>query len=506
MNELREWKAPKTKLYDHTVIDEKMLSKLTTSQNAAIRLHKDLMNASTIISQITVDEDNNSADGQGRGVLLNAKSSSSSEETGHQVGISMELKERLVQELSELLPKVEQLGDKLSETANNSSLWEAYRKDVKRQQAEEAKRAEEKKKESKKKKEIEEEKPRKEEEPKKKKQVKSTTCWNTNTLKPPEQVNYAAVASGTSSPLLTKSPSKSPVMNGVSSPPKKILKKPTTQVAQQLMDLNLGTNVIGVNNPVYTPPPTQHTPVPQQQPHAFHQQTIPMHLPFGTINEPVNAFYPEVSHVQVQQQQQPVSAWGNPQAMYSRFQGNSTHPRNDVDFVSIDRESSQFVPIDEYPLPIAPNSSLWSFSGNTGTTSAVNGASWSTYQDHHDAGLYSPFYPVDAISNNAAVDNQSGAVFYDNFSAFSNSPFALDPSIAVKGPPVESNFNAIANEQTRNRASQPCAVCGSESMVECNFCSGLRRKGVLVPATFFCDSHLSSSTWKEHQKVHEQYS
>jgi hypothetical protein len=614
-----------------------MLSKLTTSQNAAIRLHKELSTALSVIKQVPVDEDNNSADGQGRGVLLNAKSNTNSEETGHQVSISNELKERLIQEILDLLPKIEQQGDKLSEIANNSSLWEAYRKEAKKQQAEESKKLNG---EAKHKKEIKAQhgtpdtspskqpqkhnkgqeqskhvdqpkplnswscskctydnlawstqceicksirdnesdwsfnvkKQRKasaEDDSKKKKiqptkilrpvpsaaNTQSSSPWN-NSLKPPSEssnsVNYASVAgSRNSSPSLNVKdratpPSKSPTPFLNSSPQKvKLPQQPTftkspaktpnqfpstpqnstENIAQQMMDFNLGTNVIGVNNPVYTPPPQQHGLTQSiAPPHAFHAVQAPLQLQFGSLNggDTTTLYHPIESKLPTPSQSNGHGLWASvqptPPQYYSRFHGNSSHPR-DVDFVAIDRENTNnFVPIEEFPLS---NSSLWAFSGtSTGDSSMLNGttdeSSWSSFGDRHHVGFYNtrtsdPFYPsVDSRGGNSTT---TPGVFYDNYSAFSNSPFPIsNASVTLKGPSYpqtkHSPSNATPNETTSKLrcASQPCAVCAAESMFECNFCSGLRRKGIPVPSTFFCDAHLSSSTWKEHQKVHEQYS
>jgi hypothetical protein len=121
VGELREWRAPKVIKDDHhTVTDEKMLAKLTSAQNAAIRLHRDLDTALDIIQGIPVD------DTQGanlrRGMLLNTTTIEKS-----QIGVSSNLKDKIIAECEDLLPKVERLGNQLSEVANNASLWEAYR-------------------------------------------------------------------------------------------------------------------------------------------------------------------------------------------------------------------------------------------------------------------------------------------------------------------------------------------------------------------------------------------
>lgn len=101
--------------------DEKMLARLTTTQNAAIRLHRDLSKAINIIDAIPVDDSNGG--NLRRGLQL------SSIDRESQIGVGHVFKNRIVNACKDVLFRIESLGGELSELANNSSLWDAYMQD-----------------------------------------------------------------------------------------------------------------------------------------------------------------------------------------------------------------------------------------------------------------------------------------------------------------------------------------------------------------------------------------
>ncbi|EFC40815.1 predicted protein [Naegleria gruberi] len=137
ISELKEWKTPRSQKSIQTITDEKMLSKLTTSNNAAIRLHKDLISASEFMQNLPatnmtgitlLDPDDE------KGASLNSKhlhttSESQTPDDESIISISATLKQLLIDKCIELIPTVEKLGDQMSEIIGTSSLWAAYIKE-----------------------------------------------------------------------------------------------------------------------------------------------------------------------------------------------------------------------------------------------------------------------------------------------------------------------------------------------------------------------------------------
>lgn len=123
-DDLKEWKFPKkrTNVFVSTATDEKMISKLTSNQNAAIRLHKDLSHALEVLKDLPVVENNSYPH---RGLIITSI-------PNFGIGINKVLKDKLVAECKSFIPKVEKIGDTLSEVANHASLWEAYRQELKK--------------------------------------------------------------------------------------------------------------------------------------------------------------------------------------------------------------------------------------------------------------------------------------------------------------------------------------------------------------------------------------
>lgn len=97
--------------------DEKMFARLTTTQNSAIRFHREITKAANVIDDIQTDEIN--ARNTDNGVKLSSI-------TGYQIGISSELKSRLCEACQGVLRRIENLGHRLSQLTNHTSLWDMY--------------------------------------------------------------------------------------------------------------------------------------------------------------------------------------------------------------------------------------------------------------------------------------------------------------------------------------------------------------------------------------------
>nr|CAG4716441.1 unnamed protein product [Naegleria fowleri] len=151
ISELRDWKSPKSQKSIQTIMDEKMLSKLTTCNNAAIKLHKDLISALEYIQDLPCNSESSSGISvldpeDERGVSLNSKHLTVSGEDNSEaqtsgggddeliIAISSSLKELLIEKCNEIIPTIEKLGDQMSEIAGSSSLWNAYIKEHREEQ------------------------------------------------------------------------------------------------------------------------------------------------------------------------------------------------------------------------------------------------------------------------------------------------------------------------------------------------------------------------------------
>ncbi|KAG2373487.1 hypothetical protein C9374_012094 [Naegleria lovaniensis] len=144
ISELRDWKSPKSQKSIQTIMDEKMLSKLTTCNNAAIKLHKDLISALEYIQDLPCNSESSCISvldpEDERGVSLNSKhltfsgddnseAQTSSGDDELVIAISSSLKDLLIEKCNEIIPTIEKLGDQMSEIAGSSSLWNAYIKE-----------------------------------------------------------------------------------------------------------------------------------------------------------------------------------------------------------------------------------------------------------------------------------------------------------------------------------------------------------------------------------------
>lgn len=493
-----------------------MLSKLTVSQNSAIRLHKDLVNALDIGQNIPTSEDNK-ADGSGRGILINSKTSLTSADE-HQIGIGEDLKDRLCQEILDLIPKVENMGDNLSKIVNNASLWEAYRK--------EAKKAQNAKKTEKEAKKCTEEKVQQQQQvikpsfvneyetsPEKRHRKKSIEESNLAFNRIPNKSKTIPIilqkqTEPTTQVTILKAPNRtSPWQTNEESSPAP--KKPIPQLVESSPD----------KSPLYKfdyPSLSESVKLPKG---SSPQPKTPIKIPI-TPSCSESAPRPSVSHNVV----------GGTDSIYKplhsidhQFDTNSTlfgSPQQFSDLTSPlwpspEQIYPQYNQIETNYERNLPNNSLWSFpptmpnqqSPHVATSaSSHNIPTWNSFNDTHNFYNSDIFVPIDSISGNSRNRNLEGAgVFYESYGSYNNTVNEGFDSSLYEEIPQHHQYKQFNDQGLGLRTvRQPCAVCGEESMFECNFCATLRKRGLPKPPTFFCSEHLSSSYWKEHQKVHEQ--